>query len=344
MKSLLSFSNRQVIFPFLQDSACTVDKDSALPQTNTELGDEAAEETSSVNAFKPFPWKKSRSNTAVLNSAYKRINEPKAEDFSKHRASLPAVLSLHGNEALLSAVENSDTKNAARFNQTEEELVHLESQKPKSDLLKIDVKAARALSDSESPNSLLEYSNRDSGKSIPSIVPLISGFSMNLAMSSGSQESLHKKDRPNSPPARLLRSPEPRSKQATKSFSPKVLYKIDRKSAFDFPFPKKILKGKDGDQTGKKQVDPERTSSEDAGKIQGQSSSPKTVLNGNACENSSLEKTSAATEKSAKVNRCATVEQVSLATDFLDVNLPKRRHSSADLISLSKEEGRASDV
>ena len=143
--------------------------------------------------FKPFPWKKSRTNSAILSSAYRRIQEVKPNNFSKHRASMPAVLDAFDSaaaEKLKDQNQNEEegwptarrSTSASDVGKPFNERIYRESQ---NNNLKIDVKAARALSRSSppspNPSSQTPQKEKDVGEVLSAILPCISDFSLQFA-------------------------------------------------------------------------------------------------------------------------------------------------------------------
>ena len=370
--------------------------------------------------FKPFPWRKSRTNSAILSSAYRRIQEVKPENFSKHRASMPAVLdafdcaaagkmkdqSQNEGEGWPTARRSSSASDVGKqFN----ERMHRESQNSN---LKIDIKAARALSRSSppspNPSSQTPQKEKDVGEVLSAILPCISDFSLQFAMKSGSQESLNKSaaDSRSSPVSGQLKSPDPRKGYGSKSVSPKLLFRVKdqiQKSAFIFSVNQKPGKepkspnDAEAYKYGGKEVKADSSNDTSGAKISGNggkkishdtsnerekskanaddASGAKTP--GNSGRNISQDITNVdkqvtlPQEKSTKTSheklarlfnnskeRTSDMELLvkdsspkkskSLKTgnphSLLDVAHPRRRHSSADLTVLEREEAFYSDV
>ena len=185
---------------------------------------------------KPFPWREQRSSTAILNSAYRRLQDEAKNDSYRHRGSLPVVLDLYdtGDPLVLSPERTTerqelDTKTNANFANEPEKKGHK---------LTINVTAARELSRSwNSVADAPEMQRRESGV-VGQILPVITDLSMNVAMKTGSMESLlqAEKEKPSSL-GHHLKSPDiKRTHPPLKSVSPKILYKVDQQATTIFDF------------------------------------------------------------------------------------------------------------
>eukprot|EP00794_Sanderia_malayensis_P009407 gene9407-10395_t len=65
----------------------------SAPMQAQENGCESIDKVDGRKRMSKFPWK-SRTNTSILNSAYRRINEKTPQSYTKHSASLPLISSV----------------------------------------------------------------------------------------------------------------------------------------------------------------------------------------------------------------------------------------------------------
>lgn len=183
---------------------------------------------------KPFPWRGSneRSSTAILNSAYRRIQEKKPPAFMIHRGSLPSFLE---------SFQYTELEDVSPISKEKREDVTQGSKSPgcngSSNRLKINVTAARALM--RSTETLVPTADQRGieGQILTTIMPAITDFSLKLAMKTGSQESLDRtteRDTTDSPVDHLKSSDK--KHRRGKSVSPRVLYKVDKSSSSVFTF------------------------------------------------------------------------------------------------------------
>ena len=286
--------------------------------------EEKQEETNTP--FRPFPWRKERSSTAILNSAYRRLQHSDENNFQKHRGSVPAVLESISSGELQLMHLNIDVKEAKQGSKTTIETPV--EPRARSHNLKIDVTAARALS--RSCNALTDINDKSEGdaRMVERIVPAMSDLSIHLAMKTGSHESLAGKERSSSP-SDFLKSPEgKRGHLPLKSVSPKILYKVDQQASSVFSFTA--------------QMKPKEHSFPDTNKAERANSETSIGVNQDPCGKQGKKAKSANKQKAAtlKNTKCADISRVFLTC----ASTHRRRHSSGDLAVLTHECNSSSDV
>lgn len=201
--------------------------------------------------------------------------------------------------------------------------------------LKIDVTAARALQISIGSMKGTSGQPKEEHHMLNKMVPAISALSMNLAMTSGSQESSSGEGRSCSP-IDYLKSPDiKRSIPPGKSVSPKVLYKVDTSSRFDFE--EHVKDKKQGGQTWKRSV------SAGSGKRREARSGGSDDACGKPGRKSKNGKRSIK-QKTTSFSQAKDIERSNSSLETLAIATQRRWHSSGDLAVLIQEAAHSSAV
>ena len=279
--------------------------------------------TNEKGSSTPFPWRKERSSTAILNSAYRRIHDDGRDDIFRHRGSMPVALESYSSRGLQQApsLQNAETPNP------ELNMVKKTEPKGKNQKLTLNIAAAKALS--KSWTSLSEQSDQQENESgvIRQILPAITDFSLNVAMKSGSLDSVAPTGKEKSSPNfSFLKSPEgKRTHPPLKSVSPKILYKVDpQSSVFDYSS-KATEKEPSGSDVKKGDVNSETSNGANQDTCGKQA---KKAKNGK----------SLAKQKSPSIKLGKSIDISNLFHRTLSVaSAHRRRHSSDDVAVLTKE-------
>ena len=284
----------------------------------------------------PYPWRKERSSTAILNSAYRRLQEDERNDFYRHRGSMPAVLDPY--RVVEDCVEITSLRDAKAMKQglkAKTKTKYANEQKGKSQSLTLNITAAKALS--KSLNSLTEVPKKQENdvSIVKQILPAITDFSMSVAMKTGSLENVVLTDNgKSSPPFDYLRSPDPkRTHPPLKSVSPKILYKVDPQASSAFDFSVRI-KDKESSTTDARKG--ENANSETSNGV-GQDTcgrQGKKAKNGKSTNKQRL-----LSDKSGKSFEISSIFQKTLSVR----SNHRRRHSSGDVTELTRRRSSSSD-
>jgi len=278
---------------------------------------------------KPFPWREQRSSTAILNSAYRRLQDETKNGPHTHRGSLPVVLDLYDTGDPLALFPERAAEKQELTAKSDARVAN-EPEK-KNQKLSINVTAARELSRSWNSVGDAPGMNRRESGVVGQILPVITDLSMNVAMKTGSLESLlqAEKEKPSSLRHHLKSPDAKRTHPPLKSVSPKILYKVDQQANTIFDFSAQ-MKNKDSSNTDCKSSENARAETSNG-------------ANQDACGKQGKKNKSRKSNDKRKTTSLKYSKTIDISSIFhRNLNLRnghRRRHSSDDVTVLVKQYG-----